>query len=113
MAQQSPETIWNANENDRTKLLNSGVLVTKPKKINFYAPSFASCKTSRLCSSPNQFPTISVTGNACALHCKHCGGKVLQTMLAADTPAKLYEVAVKLKQKGGLGCLVSGGGLPA
>src|SRR3990170_1259187 len=112
MAQPSPETVWHANEKQLTKLLNSGVLVPKPKKINVYAPSFTSYKTSRICSSPNQFPTISVTGNACALHCKHCGGKVLETMLAADTPAKLYEVAVKLKQKGGLGCLVSGGCRP-
>ena len=112
MAQLSPETVWRANETELAKLLNSGVFVSKPRKINFFAPSFTSYKTSRLRSSPNQFPTISVTGNFCALHCKHCGGKVLETMLAANTPAKLYEVATKLKQKGCLGCLVSGGCLP-
>ncbi|MCK4439883.1 hypothetical protein KAU85_02750, partial [Candidatus Bathyarchaeota archaeon] len=45
------------------------------KKIHFYAPSFMYYKTSHYHSSPTDFPTISVTGESCALNCKHCGGK--------------------------------------
>ena len=112
MAQFSPETIWNANEKELLNLLNKGALAPKPKKIHFYAPSFINYKTSHYCSSPTHFPTISVTGKNCALSCKHCRGKVLETMHPAQTPEKLLELGIKLKQNGALGCLVSGGCLP-
>jgi len=56
------------------------------KQIGFYAPSFSYYKTKYLHSSPTTFPTISVTGSSCALKCKHCNGKVLETMLPATTP---------------------------
>lgn len=82
------------------------------KKIYFYAPSFMYYKTSYYHSSPTDFPTISVTGRSCALKCKHCGGKVLNTMYPATTPEKLFELCTQLKHKGGLGCLISGGCLP-
>jgi len=82
------------------------------KKIHFYAPSFMYYKTSYYCSSPTDFPTISVTGKSCALNCKHCGGKVLNTMYSATTPEKLFELCMQLNRKGALGCLISGGCLP-
>jgi len=82
------------------------------KRIRFYAPSFMYFKTNRFCSSPAAFPSISVTGSFCALKCKHCGGKVLNTMLSALTPKQLIEVCSDVKRKGGLGCLISGGCLP-
>jgi hypothetical protein len=82
------------------------------KKIHFYAPSFTYYKTSYYHSSPTDFPTISVTGKSCALKCKHCGGKVLNTMYSAATPEKLFGLCMKLKRKGALGCLISGGCLP-
>lgn len=69
-------------------------------------------KTSHYQSKPSEFPTISITGKACALKCKHCEGKVLQTMHAATTPQKLTELCVELKRKGALGCLISGGCSP-
>jgi uncharacterized radical SAM superfamily protein len=112
MAQLSPETIWQANEEELLKLLNAGVLSPKPKKIHFYAPSFMYYKTRHYCSSPTSFSTVSVTGKGCALNCKHCGGKVLKTMQPAKKPEKLFELGAKLKQYGALGCLVSGGCLP-
>jgi uncharacterized radical SAM superfamily protein len=112
MAQLSPETVWHTNEKELLSLLSAGTLVPKPKKIRFYAPSFMYYKTSHYCSSPTHFPTISVTGKGCALNCKHCGGKVLETMHPAKTPEKLFELGTKLKQHGALGCLVSGGCLP-
>lgn len=82
------------------------------KRIRFYTPSFMYYKTDRFCSSPNAFPSISVTGSFCALKCKHCGGKVLSTMLPALTPQRLIEACTELKRKGGVGCLISGGCLP-
>jgi uncharacterized radical SAM superfamily protein len=112
MSQLSPETIWNLNEKELFTLLESGFFTPKPKKIRFYAPSFTYYKTKYYCSSPNSFPTISVTGTSCALNCRHCGGKVLETMRPALTPEELFELCLKLKQDGALGCLVSGGCLP-
>jgi len=82
------------------------------KRIRFYAPSFMYYKTDLFCSSPTAFPSLSVTGSFCALKCKHCGGKVLNTMVSALTPKQLIEVCSGVKRKGGIGCLISGGCLP-
>jgi uncharacterized radical SAM superfamily protein len=82
------------------------------KKIRFYAPSFIYYKTSYFCSSPTAFPSISVTGSSCALKCKHCGGKVLNTMIPATTPKDLINLCAELRRKGAVGCLISGGCLP-
>jgi len=82
------------------------------KKVRFYAPSFMYYKTDRFCSSPSAFPSISITGSFCALKCKHCGGKVLDTMMSALTPEQLIDVCSTVKRKGGIGCLISGGCLP-
>ena len=82
------------------------------KQIRFYAPSFTYYKTRYFRSSPTTFPTISVTGSSCALKCKHCCGKVLETMLAAPTPEELIDVCRDLRGKGCVGCLISGGSLP-
>jgi uncharacterized radical SAM superfamily protein len=107
--QLSAEKVWHASTKELLDLLNAGALTPKTKAAHFYAPSFMYYKTSHYRSSPTQFPTVSVTGTACALNCKHCGGKVLQTMHPAKTPATLFALAEKLKQNGALGCLVSGG----
>jgi len=112
MTQLSPKTVWHMNEKELTDILDKGLFFSKSKKIHFYAPSFMYYKTSYYCSSPNDFPTISVTGRGCALKCKHCGGKVLDTMYSATTPKKLLELCTQLKRKGALGCLISGGCLP-
>ncbi len=106
------DIVWNASEIELLKLLDLGKLIQKPKKIRFYAPSFTYYKTSHYCSSPIHFPTVSVTGKGCALNCKHCGGKVLETMHPASTPEKLFSLCAELKQKGALGCLISGGCTP-
>ncbi|MCW4019157.1 MAG: radical SAM protein [Candidatus Bathyarchaeota archaeon] len=112
MCSLSAEAIWNASQPELEQLLNSGSLVSEPKKIRFYAPSFTYYKTASFCNSNKEFPTISVTGNGCALNCKHCGGKVLETMHPADTPEKLLQLCADLKREGALGVLVSGGCLP-
>jgi uncharacterized radical SAM superfamily protein len=112
MTPSSPQAIWNLNEKELLSLLEKGVLKPKAKEIRFYAPSFTYYKTQHYCSSTNAFPTISVTGNACALNCKHCGGKVLETMHPALSAQYLFELGSRLKHKGAVGCLVSGGCLP-
>jgi lipoyl synthase len=112
MAKLSAEAVWNASQQELLQLLNSESLVSRPKKIRFYAPSFTYYKTASFCSSPRDFPTVSVTGSGCALNCKHCGGKVLENMHPANTPEKLFELCTKLKRDGALGVLVSGGCLP-
>jgi lipoyl synthase len=105
----TPEAIWSLNEAELRTLLDSEILKPRQNTIRFYAPSFTYYKTKHYCSSTNAFPTISITGNACALNCKHCGGKVLETMHPAIAPEKLFELGLKLKKNGGKGCLVSGG----
>jgi hypothetical protein len=82
------------------------------RKIRFYAPSFMYYKTAYSRSSPTDFPTVSVTGSYCALNCAHCGGTVLKTMYPATTPEELLKLCRKLKLRGALGCLISGGCLP-
>ncbi len=82
------------------------------RKIHFYAPSFMYYKTKYFCSSPHFFPSISITGEACALKCKHCDGRVLKTMYPATSPEKLLNLCAKLKRNGAIGCLISGGCLP-
>jgi hypothetical protein len=112
MPQLTVETIWNLNEKELLSLLQSGFFTPKPKEIRFYAPSFVYYKTKYYHSSPNSFPTISVTGTSCALNCKHCGGKVLETMHPALLPEELFKLCSELKRDGAVGCLVSGGCLP-
>jgi lipoyl synthase len=111
MPQPSPETVWHLSQKELLNLLDSKTLMHN-RQIRFYAPSFTYYKTKHFCSSPTDFPTISVTGTGCALNCKHCGGKVLATMRPAITPEKLYKLCSELKHKGAKGCLVSGGCLP-
>ena len=113
MRQLLPETVWNMNNKKLLDLLNSRYLFeSRPKEIHFYAPSFIYYATSYYQSSPTDFPTISITGRSCALKCKHCGGKVLNTMYSATTPEKLSELCMQLKRKEALGCLISGGCMP-
>jgi uncharacterized radical SAM superfamily protein len=110
--QLSKEALWHASKQELVDLLNAGVFTAKPKTVHFYAPSFMYYKTSYYRSSRFNFPTVSVTGTSCALDCKHCGGKVLETMQPAELPEKLMAVAEKMKRRGSSGCLISGGCMP-
>lgn len=106
------ETLWRIPDQELLTLIERGCFPNKSGKIRFYAPSFIYYKTGYFCSSPAAFPSISVTGSFCALRCKHCSGKVLNTMLPALTPEELFNLCVELKSKGAVGCLISGGCLP-
>jgi uncharacterized radical SAM superfamily protein len=112
MSLSSPQEIWDASPQELEQHLASNAAILESRKICFYAPSFAYYKTTSYCGSRKEFPTVSVTGNVCSLNCRHCGGKVLETMYPAATPDKLVALCAELKQNGALGVLVSGGCLP-
>jgi lipoyl synthase len=112
MPQLTPQQVWNLTEIELLNHLETDVYKPISNSIRFYAPSFTYYKTKQYCSSTTDFPTISVTGSACTLNCKHCGGKVLETMHPALTPEELFELGLKLKRSGAKGVLVSGGCLP-
>jgi uncharacterized radical SAM superfamily protein len=82
------------------------------KRICFYAPGFVHYENRYFRSYRNAFPSISITGTFCSLNCAHCGGRLLETMLPATSPQMLIEACRKIKAKGAVGCLISGGCLP-
>jgi len=106
------ETIWRMPKKELVSLIEGEYFPNRTGKIRFYAPSFVYYKSKYFRSSPNAFPSISITGSSCALKCKHCNGKVLDTMVPALTPEELFDVCAKLKNNGAIGCLISGGCLP-
>jgi uncharacterized radical SAM superfamily protein len=110
------DTVFQAeNETQLEESLSKAREITQRKfgkKILFYAPRFMYYKTSYYRSSPGDFPTISVTGRECSLKCRHCEGKVLESMYPASTGEQLFAECIKLKQSGASGCLISGGCLP-
>jgi uncharacterized radical SAM superfamily protein len=78
----------------------------------FYAPGFTHYSNGYFRSSFLSFSLISITGSRCSLNCDYCSGKILRTMIPAETPSKLIDVCVDLKKRGAVGCLISGGCLP-
>jgi len=82
------------------------------KSIHFYAPSFMRYEKPFYSSPSCAFKSISITGNECDLGCKHCGGRVLRTMIPATTPDQLLAICTRLAKQGCGGCLISGGCLP-
>ncbi len=55
------------------------------------------------------FPSISLSGQGCALDCAHCGGVYLNDMEAANTPEALVELCRRHTERGARGVLISGG----
>lgn len=55
------------------------------------------------------FPSISMSGTACALHCKHCNHTYLNDMRTLPSPEDFYNTALKLSQRDAVGFLLSGG----
>jgi len=112
MSNLNAENVWRMPKEELVSLIEGGYFTNRTGKIRFYAPTFAYYKNKYFHSHPNAFPSISITGSFCALNCKHCNGKVLDTMVPALTPEKLFDVCAKLKKNGAVGCLISGGCLP-
>ncbi|MDK2869319.1 MAG: lipoyl synthase [Pyrococcus sp.] len=55
-----------------------------------------------------KFPSISVTGNYCALSCAHCGRHYLEGMKKI-TRLSLVDKCFEMEKEGYFGCLLSGG----
>jgi len=82
-------------------------------KMAFYAPGLVHYETDfHEATDPYRFPSISVTGKGCALNCEHCNAHLLETMIPATSPNALWDVFNDIKEKGGSGCLISGGATP-
>lgn len=82
----------------------------KVGRIHFYAPTIKHFETDEFANSSDPvFVPISITGEACALDCKFCGGDLLKGMYTAKTPEALWDLAGRLKTKGSKGFLLSGG----
>jgi uncharacterized radical SAM superfamily protein len=84
------------------KRFSDTIVFYVPGMIHFDAPFYRA-------TNPHRFPSISVTGTSCELRCEHCKGKLLETMIPATTPEKLYNVCKGIADRGGRGCLISGG----
>jgi len=104
------EKIWNGSS-----LFNEAFRVARDhftNDIHFYAPGMVHFEESFYAqTNPYYFPGISVTGTRCWLNCEHCRGRILHSLLPANTPEELLEICWKIKMAGGSGCLVSGGSL--
>jgi uncharacterized radical SAM superfamily protein len=81
------------------------------KTLHCYVPGMVHYNTPYFKSTPQCFPSVSITGTECKLNCKHCRGKLLERMAAGTTPQALYEACVEIKKSGAEGCLISGGSL--
>ena len=112
MTSLNAEIVWQMPKKELIDLIDSGAISNSTGRIRFYAPSFIHYKNRYFRSPHEAFPSISITGSLCALKCKHCNGRVLDTMVPSMTPEGLFDVCVKLKKNGAIGCLISGGCLP-
>ena len=81
---------------------------TFPDVINFAVPGGRHYDSKNF-SNSGRFLNVSITGDACALHCDHCQGTMLKGMIPAPTPEKLKELGLKLREKGVTGLLITGG----
>lgn len=86
-----PLQLRNRMEGARTR-----TIARSGKRLNFYITS-------------NLFPSISITGSQCSLHCKHCGGKLLERLIPCMTPDDLVSTALAAEAQGAKGILVTGG----
>ncbi len=69
--------------------------MTEQKKLKIYIPGI-------------KFPSISLTGSACALNCAHCGRHYLDGMRKPGR-GELLDYCIDLARNGYTGCLLSGG----
>ena len=74
------------------------------KKITFFLPGMFS-----LNGVTGKYPAVSITGNRCELHCEHCKGTLLTSMIHSETPEQLVDRCLSQWKKGAIGLLISGG----
>ncbi|MGB9792383.1 MAG: radical SAM protein [Thermacetogeniaceae bacterium] len=78
-------------------------------RIAFSAPGAKHYHNRFFRNRRSSFVNLSVTGNACACRCAHCGGKLLETMIPTPTPEEMCRLVDRLAKRGCRGILVSGG----
>lgn len=80
-------------------------------EIRFHAPGLKHYSTSEYTQQDaEEFVSISVTGEACALSCDHCEMKVLHGMSdLTGFDGSLYDLCGRLADRGAKGVLISGG----
>ncbi len=78
-------------------------------ELTFSIPGTVSYQDSSLPFQKDRFAAISITGAHCALHCEHCKGKLLESMIPANDPETFSQTVERLRSLGALGILVSGG----
>jgi uncharacterized radical SAM superfamily protein len=74
------------------------------KSITFYLPGMF-----WLDGAKGRYPALSITGGECALGCDHCQGKILSSMIYAESADKLVSRCRHLAARGNYGVLISGG----
>lgn len=83
-----------------------------PARLVVSAPGNKGYRAGAFCNSKSCFPTVSVTGPACALGCDHCGAKLLESMIPAGDPRRFTSMVEELAGRGARGLLVTGGCTP-
>jgi uncharacterized radical SAM superfamily protein len=78
-------------------------------ELTFSIPGTISYQDSSYPFQKDRFAAISVTGAQCDLHCQHCKGKLLESMIPAKDPETFFQIVNQLQSRGALGILVSGG----
>ncbi len=78
-------------------------------ELTFSVPGTISYHDNNLPFHRERFAAISVTGTLCDLHCGHCRGKLLESMIPAEDPDTFFQIIERLRSNGALGVLVSGG----
>jgi len=78
-------------------------------ELTFSIPGAVSYHDGALPFQKDRFAAISVTGAHCDLHCSHCKGKLLESMIPAKDPETFSQIVNQLRSRGALGVLVSGG----
>ena len=92
----SLNTIIDSDLLDRISNIKTFTGGCSDKSLNLFMPS-------------HLFPAISITGSRCALHCKHCGGRLLERLVPALDTGALLSIASKLDESGAFGMLITGG----
>jgi uncharacterized radical SAM superfamily protein len=78
--------------------------------IHFYTPTFKSFQSSEIHScGRNAWPAVSITGADCKLQCDHCKARILEPMIAARSPERLWQTVNDLVAQGARGMLLTGG----
>jgi uncharacterized radical SAM superfamily protein len=107
------ETCFTTPEEDMERLFERAYELSRQKfsdTIAFHMPGMQHYETDFYTGTdPYRFPSVSVSGTHCSLDCEHCKGQLLESMIPATTPRRLWEVCLEVHRRGGKGVLVSGG----